>query len=72
MPAGAYGETKWSLRREMASHVVVTDAINTILAAPPPPIASVQASPLPPGAIPAMLGILQLPGVLFHQDCMLP
>jgi hypothetical protein len=44
MPAGAYGEAKRSLRREIASRVAATDAINAVLAVPPPPIASVEAS----------------------------
>jgi hypothetical protein len=44
MPAGAYGKAKRSLHREIASYIAATDAMNAILAVPPPPIASVEAS----------------------------
>jgi hypothetical protein len=43
MSAGAYGEAKRPLHREIATRVAVTGTINNILAAPPPPIASVEA-----------------------------
>jgi hypothetical protein len=42
--AGAYGEAKRSLCREIASLVAATEATNAVLAAPPPPIASVETS----------------------------
>jgi hypothetical protein len=70
MPAGTYGEAKRSLRREINSRVAATDAINAVLAAPPPPIAPMEASL--PRLISAPLGILQLPGVLLHKDWTLP